>query len=161
MKGAIAAAISGALFALGLALGGMTLPAKVVAFLDLGGDWDPSLAFVMAGAVATYALCYRLVLRRSGPIFGLRFAVPSARDIDPKLVGGAALFGIGWGLSGFCPGPALTSAGALAEAALTFTVGLIGGMALHRLYTRMQRPPLPLPAVRIDADGQRPGREAQ
>ena len=122
---------SGALFALGLALAGMTRPSKVLAFLDFAGDWDPSLAFVMVGAIGVYAVAARLVLRRP-PRWEPGFAFPEARRLDAPLLAGSALFGIGWGLSGYCPGPALTSAAATSEAAL-FAAAMLGGMLVHHL----------------------------
>jgi uncharacterized membrane protein YedE/YeeE len=117
---------SGLLFAIGLGLAGMTLPAKVIAFLDVAGRWDPSLAFVMGGAVLVYLPALQW-LRRSGRIRSLRAEEP----IDRSLVLGAALFGVGWGLSGLCPGPALVSlAGGSATAAFPFVAGMLGGLAL-------------------------------
>ncbi|HZY33614.1 MAG TPA: DUF6691 family protein, partial [Rhodanobacter sp.] len=98
---------AGLLFGLGLSLGGMTQPAVVLGFLDIFGAWDPRLVFVMAGAVLTTAVGYRLVLRRPRPLLAERFQWPTSRRIDVRLVGGAALFGIGWGIAGYCPGPAL------------------------------------------------------
>lgn len=105
----IARLVCGLLFGIGLALGGMTQPAVVLGFLDVFGRWDPRLAFVMGGAVVTTAIAYRLVLRRARPLLAPAFALPSARRFDTRLIGGAALFGIGWGIGGYCPGPALAS----------------------------------------------------
>lgn len=105
------ALLSGLLFGLGLSLGGMTQPAVVLGFLDIFGHWDPRLAFVMGGAVLTTAIGYRWVLRRPQPLFEDCFKVPSLRHFDGRLIGGAALFGIGWGMAGYCPGPALASLG--------------------------------------------------
>lgn len=133
MKSFVAFA-SGALFALGLGLGGMTQPAKVVAFLDLTGRWDPSLAFVMVGAIAIQALAYRMVRGRPEPLLDDRFHLPTKTAIDSRLVGGAALFGLGWGVAGYCPGPALTSAGAGSVSAAIVVAAMIAGMALERLY---------------------------
>lgn len=106
------ALLSGLLFGSGLSLGGMTRPAVVLGFLDIFGHWDPRLAFVMAGAVLTTAIGYRLVLRRPRPLLADAFQLPASRRIDVRLVGGAAVFGIGWGIAGYCPGPALASLGA-------------------------------------------------
>jgi len=100
---------SGLLFAFGLGLGQMTQPARVIGFLDVFRAWDPTLLFVMAGAVIVYTIAFRLVLRRPRPLLDTRFWLPARQDIDPKLVAGSALFGVGWGLAGFCPGPALTA----------------------------------------------------
>lgn len=137
-KGTIFAVIAGALFALGLAVGGMTTPAKVTAFLDVGGSWDPQLAFVMAGAIAIYAPLLGLVRRRTAPLFDTKFHWPDRSAIDARLVGGSAIFGVGWGLSGYCPGPALASVVGGAPEALAFVVAMIAGIALARL-TRAAR----------------------
>ena len=128
----VLAAIAGALFAIGLTVGGMTIPAKVTGFLDVGGAWDPQLAFVMAGAIAVYASLLRLIRRRAAPVLADRFHWPTDRTIDPRLVGGAAIFGVGWGLSGYCPGPALASLVGGASSAIVFVVAMIGGIALAR-----------------------------
>ncbi|RDI97170.1 YeeE/YedE family protein [Dyella solisilvae] len=106
------ALLAGLLFGFGLALAGMTQPAVVLGFLDVFGAWNPRLLFVMAGAVLTTAIGYRLVWRRAQPWLAPRFSLPDTRHIDARLVGGAALFGIGWGIAGYCPGPALASLGA-------------------------------------------------
>ena len=132
MKAIALGAVSGALFGVGLAISGMTQPAKVLGFLDVTGPWDASLAFVMGGAVAVYALAYRLIRRRSGPLFDAEFHVPASKTIDPPLLVGAALFGIGWGLGGFCPGPALVSLGAAAPNAAWFVLAMTAGMLLQR-----------------------------
>jgi uncharacterized membrane protein YedE/YeeE len=104
------ATVAGLVFGVGLAVSGMTDPARVIGFLDPLRAWDPSLAFVVGGAIAAYAIAYRVILRRSDPWFDLRFHVPTRRDIDVQLVLGAALFGIGWGLGGLCPGPGIVAA---------------------------------------------------
>jgi uncharacterized membrane protein YedE/YeeE len=128
----VAAALSGLVFALGLALGGMTDPSKVLSFLDFAGNWDPSLAFVMGGAMGTYAIARLLVLKRAVPVGGGAFPVhPGARP-DRRLVGGAAIFGVGWGLGGWCPGPALVSIGAGAGELLAFVGAMFMGMWLFR-----------------------------
>lgn len=118
---------AGLLFGLGLSLGGMTQPAVVLGFLDIFGAWDPRLVFVMAGAVLTTAVGYRLVLRRPRPLLAERFQWPMSRRIDARLIGGAALFGIGWGIAGYCPGPALASLGAGAPALLVLVACMIAG----------------------------------
>jgi uncharacterized membrane protein YedE/YeeE len=118
---------AGLLFGLGLSLGGMTQPAVVLGFLDIFGAWDPRLVFVMAGAVLTTAIGYRLVLRRSRPLLAERFQWPTSRRIDTRLIGGAALFGIGWGTAGYCPGPALASLGAGVPALLVLVACMIAG----------------------------------
>ena len=99
--------ISGVVFALGLGISGMTRPVKVIGFLDFAGHWDPSLAFVMIGAIAVYFVAYRWIRIRSAPLLTDRFSVPQRTDVDRNLVVGAAVFGAGWGLGGFCPAPRL------------------------------------------------------
>ncbi|MBK6530125.1 MAG: YeeE/YedE family protein [Deltaproteobacteria bacterium] len=136
MKRNAAAFGAGALFAVGLALSGMTRPAKVVGFLDLAGDWDASLAFVMMGAIAVHFVAYRVVLRRPAPLFDVRFHLPTRKDIDLRLVLGAALFGVGWGLGGYCPGPGLVSAAAGSLGAIVFVVGLTAGMLIEQAVAR-------------------------
>jgi len=131
MKRNAAAFGAGALFAVGLAVSGMTRPAKVVGFLDLAGDWDASLAFVMMGAIAVHFVAYRVVLRRPAPLFDGRFHLPTRKDIDLRLVLGAALFGVGWGLGGYCPGPGLVSAAAGSLGAIVFVVGMTAGMLIE------------------------------
>ncbi len=131
MAGAFAAFACGVVFALGLVLGGMTQPSKVVGFLDFTGAWDPSLALVMSCALATHAFLRRFVLARPRPIFSQSFPVPLRTDVDGRLLGGAAIFGVGWGLGGFCPGPALVALGAGMHAALVVVPAMLAGMLLH------------------------------
>jgi uncharacterized membrane protein YedE/YeeE len=133
---AAAALASGLVFALGLGLGGMTQPAKVVAFVDVGGDWDPSLVCVMAAALVVHSLLARLVLRRPAPVLAPRFVLPKRTDLDRPLIAGAALFGVGWGLAGFCPGPAMTTLGAGMPEALVFVPAMLAGMAVEHLVER-------------------------
>jgi uncharacterized membrane protein YedE/YeeE len=139
----IAAFVVGLLFAGGLVLGGMTQPSKVIAFLDVaGGSWDPSLAFVMGGAILVHAPIYALVVRRrSQPVLQARFHVPQRRDITVPLLAGSGLFGIGWGLGGYCPGPGMVSAPTLGLEALTFVGAMSVGMLLHHLITRPKATP--------------------
>jgi uncharacterized membrane protein YedE/YeeE len=133
MKGRWLYVVAGFVFAVGLALSGMTQPAKVSGFLDVAGAWDPSLAWVMGGAVAVYFAADRLARGWARPRFAAKFpARPSPRS-DARLIAGAAIFGVGWGLSGFCPGPALVSVGAGVGAALWFVPAMLAGMALQRL----------------------------
>ncbi len=136
MKPSIAALAAGALFGLGLGVSGMTIPAKVKGFLDVTGDWDPTLVMVMVGAIAVHFVLFRLILRRRAPLFATRFHVPTRRDIDLRLLGGAALFGVGWGLSGQCPGPALTNLATGTPTALVFVAAMAAGMVIQR---RMDR----------------------
>jgi len=123
----LVALLSGLLFGFGLSLGGMTQPAVVLGFLDIFGQWDPRLVFVMAGAVLTAALGYRVLLRRPRPLLAERFSWPTGRRIDARLIGGAALFGIGWGIAGYCPGPALASLSGGAPALLVLVASMIAG----------------------------------
>jgi uncharacterized membrane protein YedE/YeeE len=141
MTALLAAFFSGITFALGLGIAGMTRPGKVLAFLDVTGAWDPSLALVMVGAIATHALLLRPILARRTPLLVPRFAMPSRRDFDAPLVVGAALFGVGWGLAGFCPGPAVTSLVGGHREPLLFVAAMIAGMALHELALRLARTP--------------------
>jgi hypothetical protein len=124
---------SGLIFAIGLGLGGMTRPAKVLAFLDVAGGWDPSLALVMAGAIAAYAPFARWALGRRAPLVADAFRLPTRRDIDAALVFGAALFGLGWGIAGYCPGPALVSLASGAGGVFVFVGAMLAGMWLERL----------------------------
>jgi len=128
----VLAVLAGALFGAGLLVAGMTQPAKVIGFLDVTRAWDPTLAFVMAGAVGVYALAVRTLTRRARPWLDERFHLPVREAIDARLVVGAAVFGVGWGLSGFCPGPSLVAAGSLAPTALVFVTAMCGGMLLVR-----------------------------
>lgn len=127
----LVAFVSGALFAVGLAVSGMTVPANIVGFLDLA-RWQPALIFVMVGAIAVYAIAFRLIVRRPAPLFGPRFEVPNRRDLSADLVLGAAAFGIGWGLAGYCGGPAIASLAVGHLDVLVFVGAMVGGMALAR-----------------------------
>jgi len=124
---------AGVLFALGLGVSGMTHPEKIIAFLDVAGDWDPSLALVMAGAIGTHAVLYRLVRRRPAPLFADVFSVPERRDVDAKLLGGAAIFGVGWGLGGFCPGPAVVALLSGAPAVFVFVASMVAGIVAFEI----------------------------
>lgn len=127
---------AGALFGAGLLLSGMTQPAKIVGFLD-PSRWDPSLAFVMGGAVAVYSLVFRLVRRqRRTPWFDKTFHLPTRSDLDLPLIGGAALFGVGWGLGGYCPGPGLVSAAAGSGSGLLFLSAMLVGMLVQQRLAR-------------------------
>jgi uncharacterized protein len=128
----------GLLFGIGLVVSGMANPAKVMNFLDLFGTWDPSLAFVMGGAVIVTFIGYRWVLRMESPVKGDTFHLPTRSDVDLRIIAGPAIFGIGWGLSGFCPGPALTALGLGATGTLVFVPAMILGMVLARVF--VERP---------------------
>lgn len=130
MKSIVAALFVGFIFALGLGISGMTQPQKVISFLDIFGAWDPSLMFVMMGALAVHAVVYPLIVRRRKPLLAAEFQIPKKREIDFKLIGGAMLFGLGWGLAGYCPAPALTAAATLALAPLAFVFSMLVGMWL-------------------------------
>lgn len=137
MKARGASFAAGALFAIGLGVSGMTKPSKVAGFLDLLGKWDASLAFVMVGAIAVHLVAYRLITRYPAPLFDTRFYLPTRKDIDARLVLGAALFGVGWALAGFCPGPGLVAAASGALPAMAFVVGMIAGTKIEHLLTRL------------------------
>lgn len=127
------ALLTGLVFGTGIAISGMMDPAKVLNFFDLAGTWDPSLAFVMGGALIVTFVGYRLAWRRKAPLFGGRFQVPTSTAIDAKLIGGAALFGVGWGIAGFCPGAAIPALGTGRWEVALFLVSVVGGFALRRL----------------------------
>ena len=126
------ALLIGMVFGTGIAVSGMANPAKVLNFLDIAGAWDPSLAFVMGGALAVAFLGYRIVLRRPAPLLDSRFHLPTGRDIDLPLIGGSALFGIGWGIAGFCPGGSIPALGLGRPEALLFTIAMLAGILLAR-----------------------------
>lgn len=128
----LAAYIVGLLFGLGIAISGMINPAKVINFFDIAGTWDPSLIFVMGGALVTTFIGYRLVFGRARPLIGESFAVPASHQIDTRLIGGSALFGIGWGIAGFCPGGALPALGTGRWEVFAFTAALIAGILIAR-----------------------------
>ena len=134
----ISGLISGIIFGVGLTLSGMTLPSKVIGFLDVAGDWDPSLAMVMMGAIGVYAPAYRWLIGNTTPLFARAFMAQAAKRIDAPLLTGAAIFGFGWGMAGYCPGPALTAAGTGASQALLFTLAMLAAMLAHSLWERMR-----------------------
>ena len=127
----IVALFSGALFGLGLAVSGIMNPAKVIGFLDLAGKWDPTLAFVMGGALLVTIPAFRLILGRPRPILADGFALPTKSALDGRLLGGAALFGVGWGLSGFCPGPAVAALVTGLTPVFAFVAAMMAGMVLY------------------------------
>jgi uncharacterized protein len=128
----LVALFSGTLFGLGLAISGMVDPAKVIGFLDIAGDWDPTLAFVMGGALLVTIPAFRLILNRPRPVLTDDFELPTKKDVDTRLLGGAALFGLGWGLSGFCPGPAVTALASGLAPVFAFVAAMVAGMALYK-----------------------------
>ena len=141
MKANIALFASGVLFATGLGVSGMTDANKVIGFLNAAsGAWDPSLAFVMAGAIAVHPVLFRVITRRSGPAFGSTFQIPARTDMTPRLIGGAALFGAGWGLGGFCPGPARVPSTALGIETIVFTIAMIAGMVAFAVVDSVLKP---------------------
>jgi uncharacterized membrane protein YedE/YeeE len=121
----------GVTFAIGLGVSGMTRPEKVIDFLDFFGKWDASLAFVMVGAIVVYSVAYRFSAKLGSPLLAARFAIPDRRDIDGKLLLGSTLFGIGWGLGGFCPGPALVSLASAALPVMVFVTAMSAGMLFN------------------------------
>ena len=143
MKRSLSAFLAGLIFGLGLTVSQMIDPSKVLAFLDVFGAWDPTLAVVMASALVTTALGYRLVLRQPAPLFEPRFLVPTRRDIDARLILGAGLFGVGWGLAGYCPGPAIAGLGLGMLKTMVFCGAMVAGMLLFSLMDRYWRRPFP------------------
>ncbi len=130
--------LSGLLFGIGLIVAGMANPAKVLGFLDLAGRWDPSLAFVMGGAIAVGLIAFNIANKRRTNLLGGPMQLPTRRDIDAPLVWGSAMFGAGWGLAGFCPGPALTALGAGSSQALTFVAAMLVGMGLYAALEKLR-----------------------
>jgi uncharacterized membrane protein YedE/YeeE len=138
MRETVAGLLTGFVFGLGLCLSRMTDPAVVQGFLDIAGAWDPTLLFVMAGGVAVAFVGYRYVLRRKQPLWARKFSLPTASAIDASLLSGAAIFGIGWGLSGYCPGPAVVSLASGRRMVLLFVAAMVIGMIAVR-WMRMSR----------------------
>ncbi|WP_159917723.1 DUF6691 family protein [Pantoea sp. 18069] len=136
---AFAALLAGLVFGLGLIVSGMANPAKVLGFLDVTGDWDPSLAFVMGGAIAIGMVAFALAGRRSSSLLGAEMRLPSKRSIDRRVLAGSALFGIGWGIAGFCPGPALVSLGMGEVKGLVFVAAMLVGMGIFEFFERRKR----------------------
>lgn len=134
--------VIGLMFGIGLVIAGMSNPAKVLNFLDFAaipaGTWDPSLVFVLVGAIAVTFIGFRLVLKLPQPIFGEKFHLPTATDIDARIIAGPAIFGIGWGLVGLCPGPAFTALGGGTSAAVTFVSAMLIGMVAARWLANRQ-----------------------
>ncbi|MFV1877106.1 DUF6691 family protein [Nioella sp.] len=136
----------GIVFGLGISISGMANPAKVINFFDVAGTWDPSLIFVMGGAVVVTFLGYRFVLKRPMPLFDRQFLLPGSNVIDLKLLGGSAVFGIGWGIAGFCPGGALPALGTGRIEVVLFTVALVAGIFAARALMHFRRPTAPTQA---------------
>lgn len=144
--------LAGLVFGLGLIVSGMANPAKILGFLDLSGSWDPSLAFVMAGAIAVGLIAFVIAGKRTVSFLGADMKLPTARHIDRRLVGGSLLFGIGWGVAGFCPGPGLVALGMGEAKAAVFVAAMLAGMALFEgLERRKKSRPLTLDLTRHDA----------
>jgi uncharacterized membrane protein YedE/YeeE len=149
------------LFAIGLDIAGMTQPSKVLAFLDISGAWDPSLAFVMVGAIGVAAIAFRLRARLRSPLLGGRFEVGSGGGVmDARLLVGAALFGVGWGLSGLCPGPAVVTLVRGHAGPFVFMASMLGGMAIHRLVYSRERAPREEDAIASRSPDDKPAEQA-
>lgn len=140
--------LSGLVFGLGLIISGMANPAKVLGFLDLAGPWDPSLAFVMLGAIAVGIVAFAVARKRTLSFLGAEMKLPKANPIDRRLMAGSALFGVGWGIAGFCPGPGLVALGMGEVKALVFVAAMLAGMGLYELLER-RKLSAALPATRV------------
>lgn len=141
MKAIVSAGVAGLVFGVGLALSGMVNPAKVIGFLDLFGNWDPSLGLVMGGAVGVLMIAYPMVMRRQRPVCEADFNLPAQTKIDPNLIIGSGMFGVGWGLVGFCPGPSFSSLSLGLSETWVFFAAMIAGMAAFRLLFRISSIP--------------------
>jgi uncharacterized membrane protein YedE/YeeE len=130
--------VSGTLFGAGLTVSGMTDPARVRGFLDIFGEWDPTLAFVMGGAVLVMAVAWRIRFRMLRPVFGERFSLPDRKDLDARLIAGSVLFGVGWGVAGLCPGPAIASLALSPASILPFVAAMLAGMLLQKIVFETQ-----------------------
>ena len=135
------ALLTGLVFGVGLIISGMTDPSKVIGFLDLAGEWDPSLAFVMGGAILVGVFAFRVAATRSQAVLGGPMRLPAARDVDRRLVLGGLAFGAGWGLAGYCPGPALASLVTGGSKPLIFTIAMLAGMVIFEIQDRYVRSP--------------------
>lgn len=147
MKTSVTSFLAGIIFALGLGISGMTRPIKVIGFLDFFGNWDPSLAFVMAGAIAVYFFANRRRLAIPSPLLAAKFAIPVRSDLDASLIIGAGVFGVGWGLGGFCPGPALTSLASGALPVIIFVAAMAAGIYLYSFATDYLNAPATRPMI--------------
>ncbi len=139
MLATLMAFVTGLIFGIGLILSGMTDPSKVIGFLDLAGKWDPSLALVMGGAIFVGLFAFRFAAARSRAMLGGPMRLPTARHIDRRLIVGSLAFGVGWGLAGYCPGPALAALAAGSSKPLIFTVSMLAGMAIFEIHERLSR----------------------
>lgn len=139
----VVALLVGVVFGLGLAVAGMTDPQKVLAFLDIAGNWDPSLMLVLGSAVVLSFIGFRWILRRQRPIYDDCFALPTRSDLDSRLITGAAIFGVGWGLVGYCPGPAIASLGFGNHEALWFVPAMLVGMFVRRRFEKAEKAQTP------------------
>ncbi|MPW18293.1 YeeE/YedE family protein [Paraburkholderia sp. CNPSo 3157] len=135
----LTALVAGLLFGIGLMVSGMANPAKVLGFLDIAGRWDPSLAFVMVGAIGIASVAFLLAKRSAKSLLGLPMQIPASTSVTARLILGSAVFGVGWGVAGFCPGPALVALGAGYPKAWGFVAAMLGGMAVFELVERLQR----------------------
>lgn len=142
MPALLLALLTGLVFGAGIALSGMINPAKVLNFFDVAGTWDPSLAFVMGGALLVTAIGYRFVFKSSQPLFDRQFHLPTRKDIDMPLVAGSAVFGIGWGIAGFCPGGSIPALGLMQVDAVIFVAAMIAGIAITRFARQLATRPL-------------------
>jgi len=130
----LGAFLSALIFGIGLGVAGMTLPSKILGFLDIFGNWDPSLLFVMVAALGVHVVTYRIILKKSFPVFHSKFEVPTQNNIDFRLIAGAFLFGIGWGLSGFCPGPAIVGSITLNPSVIAFLTSMLVGIGVFQIF---------------------------
>ena len=144
----VASFVSGLVFGIGLIIAGMSNPAKIIGFLDLTGNWDPSLALVMAGAIAVATGAFVLAGRRTRSLLGAPMHLPTKRDLEPRLVLGSTVFGVGWGLGGFCPGPALVGLGAGLPELVVFVAAMLVGMLAYELTGRALSQAAPQPQHR-------------
>jgi uncharacterized membrane protein YedE/YeeE len=139
MKANLVSFLSGIVFALGLGISGMTRPSKVIGFLDVAGAWDLSLAFVMLGAIGVFFIAYRMSRKMRAPLLAAQFSIPTRSDLDVQLISGAAIFGAGWGLAGFCPGPAIVSLASGALPVAVFVAAMAAGIYLHSMMQNLSR----------------------
>lgn len=135
MSRLVVAFVSGLLFAVGLGVAMMTQPDRILGFLDVLGDWDPTLAFVMPSAIAVYAVGFAIARRLQRPVLGDTFVLPKKTKLDPRLLFGAALFGVGWGLAGYCPGPGIVASAGGSSSAVVFVVGLLAGILAFEAFS--------------------------